>query len=187
MHKRLVILALLLGEPLSGYRLHQVAAAHGELYADLKKPNLYYLLSRMEQEGLVVATVEPGARGPRRERLVYAITDAGRDVFDRLLRHELRAYEPSHLGIESAAVLLDHVPVADGVRLLRERRAAAAAYRERARKSLAEPEPGSAGDHLLLLVEAELTWVDRALDRLTSRLDPGQTSEGGSQAPAPDA
>lgn len=168
MYKRLVILALLLVEPLSGYRLHQVAAAHGELYADLKKPNLYYLLNRMEQEGLVAASAEPGARGPRRERLVYAITDAGRDAFDGLLRRELGGYEPSHLGIEAAAVLLDHLPVGDAVRLLRERRAAATAYRERARESLAGAEPGSAGDHLLLLVEAELTWIDRAIDRLTA-------------------
>ena len=170
MHKRLVILALLLGEPLSGYRLHQVAAAHGELYADLKKPNLYYLLGRMEQEGLVMATAEPGARGPRRERLVYAITDAGRVHFDQLLRRELRVYEPSHLGVEVAAVLLDHLPVADAVQLLRQRRAAVVAYRERARASLGTAQPGSAGDHLLLVVEAELTWVDRAIGRLTSGL-----------------
>lgn len=168
MYKRLVILALLLVSPLSGYRLHQVAAAHGELYADLKKPNLYYLLKRMEQEGLVAATAEPGARGPRRERLVYAITDAGRDAFDGLLRRELGGYEPSHLGVEAAAVLLDHLPVRDAVHLLHERRAAVTAYRERADKSLARPEPGSAGDHLLLLVDAELTWIDRAIDRLTA-------------------
>ena len=44
MHKSLLILGLLVHRPLHGYELHRIVRAHGELYTDLKKANLYYLL-----------------------------------------------------------------------------------------------------------------------------------------------
>jgi DNA-binding PadR family transcriptional regulator len=165
MHKRLIILGLLVAGPLSGYRLHQVAAAHGELYSDLKKPNLYYLLGRMAEEGLLEVRAEAGARGPRRERLVYSLTDAGRRELLDLLRREVREYEPARLGIEAAAVLLDHLPRSEAAELLRERRRAVSAHRRQAADSLGPAEAGSAADHVLMLVDAELAWLDRALAR----------------------
>ena len=44
LHKSLLILGLLVHRPLHGYELHRIVRAHGELYTDLKKANLYYLL-----------------------------------------------------------------------------------------------------------------------------------------------
>jgi DNA-binding PadR family transcriptional regulator len=96
MHKRLIILGLLLLGPLSGYRVHQIVTAHGGLHRDLKKANVYYLLSRMEQGGLLLVQAEAGARGPRRERLVYSVTEHGRREVQALLRQVLRDYEPVH-------------------------------------------------------------------------------------------
>jgi len=90
MHKILLILGLLHHGPLHGYELHRIIRAHGELYADLKKANLYYLLDRLAADGYLHVDVEPGARGARGERLVYTLTDAGRDRFDTLLREALR-------------------------------------------------------------------------------------------------
>jgi len=59
-----------------GYELHRVVAAHGELYADLKKANVYYLLDRLATDGYVLVRTEPGAPGGARgERLVYEITE----------------------------------------------------------------------------------------------------------------
>jgi DNA-binding PadR family transcriptional regulator len=165
MHKRLMVLGLLLWGPLSGYRLHQVAAAHGELYSDLKKANLYYLLGRMQQEGLLSVETEPGARGPRRERLVYAITEAGRHEFEALLRRVLEDYQPVHMGVEVAAVLLDHLPPREARRVLLRRREIVRAHRSRALAELGPAEPGGASDHLLLMVDAEAEWLDRALAR----------------------
>jgi DNA-binding PadR family transcriptional regulator len=62
-HKRLLLLGFLLQGPLTGYDLHRTVVAHGELYSDLKKPNLYHLLAGMEREGLVSQQIEGGASG----------------------------------------------------------------------------------------------------------------------------
>jgi DNA-binding transcriptional ArsR family regulator len=79
-HKRLLLLGLLRHGPLSGYELNRIVRAHGDLYADLKKANIYYLLTRLAEDGLVEVEVQPGARGRRGERLVYRLTAVGKRV-----------------------------------------------------------------------------------------------------------
>src|SRR5690242_19416061 len=81
MHKTLHLLGLLLAGPKSGYDLHRILRAHGELYADLKKANVYYLLDRLARDGFLSVQSEPGARGPRGERLIYTMTESGRERF----------------------------------------------------------------------------------------------------------
>src|SRR5713226_7824384 len=100
MHKLLLLLGLLRQGPLYGYELHRIVRAHGELYTDLKKANLYYLLDRLARDGYLDVQVEPGARGPRGERIIYTITAKGREYFEHLLRGVLRTYEPVHTGID---------------------------------------------------------------------------------------
>src|SRR5579884_2444623 len=101
MHKILLLLGMLFPRPLHGYELYQIIQAHGELYADLKKANLYYLLDRLAKDGYLDMEVEAGARGVRGERLIYTITDQGRTHFYQLLRETLLQYEPVHTGIET--------------------------------------------------------------------------------------
>jgi DNA-binding PadR family transcriptional regulator len=45
---------MLFRRPLHGYELYQIIRAHGELYADPKKANLYYLLDRLAKKGDLV-------------------------------------------------------------------------------------------------------------------------------------
>ena len=151
---------------MSGYRLHQVVTAHGELYRDLKKANVYYLLARMETEGLVTVQAETGARGPRRERLTYSITEAGRRAFQSLLREVLQDYEPVHTGVEVATALLHHLPPDEARGLLERRREIVHAHRARVASELGEIEPGTAGDHIVVMIDAELHWLQLALDRV---------------------
>jgi DNA-binding PadR family transcriptional regulator len=172
MHKELLVLGLLLSGPKTGYELHRVIVAHGELYTDLKKGNIYYLLERLAEAGALQVTTEVGARGPRRERLVYALTDQGRRRFHELLRAVVRTYEVAHTGVEVGMVFLPYLDPQDAVHLLEERRQAVLA-----RRALIEREAGTAGhlhmqlaqDHLLNLMDAELAWVARALTRLQQR------------------
>ena len=67
MHKELLLLGLLQSGHNTGYELHRIVTAHGELYTDLKKGNVYYLLERLAADGALTVTAEPGARGPRRD------------------------------------------------------------------------------------------------------------------------
>jgi DNA-binding PadR family transcriptional regulator len=164
--KRLVILGFLLSGPLSGYRIHRVAATHGDLYASLKRANVYYLLARLESEGLVSGTVETTGRGPTGERTVYSITAAGRVEFDRLLRAALEN-DPLRLGIETAAVLVRYVDRTTARRLLERRREAIQARRDRASGSL-DVSAGTAADLLVSIYDAEIGWLGRAVARLNA-------------------
>jgi DNA-binding PadR family transcriptional regulator len=168
MHKVLLLLGLLLRGPLHGYELHRIVRAHGELYADLKKANLYYLLERLAAEGSLQVQAEPGTRGARGERLVYELTDQGRTQFTELLHATLQNYEPVHTGVETAIVFLSYLPPADGLRLLTERRQIVAARRATVAADIGDQENNAplvriAGDHLLSLIDAELAWLDRSL------------------------
>lgn len=168
MHKILLLLGLLLHRPLYGYELHQIVRAHGELYADLKKANLYYLLERLASEGYLHMETEGGTRGARGERLVYEITEQGRAKFVTLLREILHTYEPVHTGIETAVVFLQQLPPTEGLRLLEERRQIVAERRATIAAELGDQQKSGplvyiAGDHLLSLMDAELAWIDRSL------------------------
>ena len=84
----------------------------------------------------------------------------------------LEEYEPAHMGVEVAAVLLDNLPRDRALQLLRSRLDLVRQHRERTVDELGVFEPGSASDHILLLVDAEIMSLERAiarLDRLTGR------------------
>lgn len=184
MHKILLILGLLLKGPRYGYELHQIIRAHGELYADLKKANLYYLLDRLAIEGDLLVESEQGTRGARGERLIYTLTDQGRQHFTQLLREVLQSYEPVHTGIETAIIFLASLPHAEGYALLLERRQAVAERRATLAAELDSQQVNSplmqiASDHLLSLMDAELAWLDRSLHILD---DAGWTKQTEQQA-----
>lgn len=180
MHKELHILGLLLAGPKTGYDLHRIVVAHGELFTDLKKGNVYYLLDRLAQRGELSVTTEAGARGPQRERYLYAITEQGRQRFDHLLREVVRTFEIARTGVEVGMVFLPYLDRLDAMRLLEERRQAALARRAdiagegRIHEGLFQE---LARDHMLSLLDAEVTWIERALRRL------GGASNGGAPAP----
>jgi DNA-binding PadR family transcriptional regulator len=168
MHKVLLLLGMLLDGPLYGYQLHQIIRAHGELYADLKKANLYYLLERLAGDGYLEVNVEPGTRGARGERLIYTITEKGRTHFYTLLRETLLSYELVHIGIETAVVFLSYLTPEEAVTLLQKRREAVQAKRAQVIADAGYTEQSSplvviAGDHLISLIDAELAWIDRSL------------------------
>lgn len=170
MHKTLLILGLLRHGPKTGYDLHRIVCSHGELYADLKKANVYYLLDRLAQNGYLDVQAEPGARGPRGERLVYSLNERGWARFDELLEEVLRSYEPVPSNIGAAIVFLAHLPEGRAVHLLEERRQRVAQRRAEV-AAINSPEVcgtlvGLALEHLLALIDADLSWTDRALERL---------------------
>ncbi len=174
MHKELHLLGLLLSGPKTGYQLHRIVVAHGELYADLKKGNVYYLLERLEQAGALSVTTEAGARGPRRERLIYALTDQGRQRFHELLRDVVRTYEVAHSGVEVGMIFLSSLEPQEAISLLHERRQAVLARRsliESQARQGDHPHMNLAQDHLMSMVDAELAWTDRALRQLQKGQD----------------
>lgn len=171
MHKILLLLGLLRRRPYYGYELHRVVRAHGELYTDLKKGNLYYLLDRLAREGDLQVQTEGGARGARGERFIYKLTEQGRSRFETLLRETLLTYEPGSLAVGAAIVFLTQLPPAEGLTLLEKRYDLVMARRvqaiaEQGDSSICGPLVSLADDHLIGLIDAELAWIDRSLTSL---------------------
>ena len=173
MHKRLLLLGLLENGPLHGYELARIVSAHGDLYEDLKKANIYYLLDRLARDGLVTVRTETGTRGRRGERLVYTITRKGRAAFRKLLGDVLSSYEPAHTGVDVAVVFLAQTDKATAMELLESRRRKVTERRELMIAELATFQPASllnqlAVDHLLALVDAELAWLEQTTASIDS-------------------
>ena len=176
MHKELHLLGLLLAGPRTGYQLHRITLAHGELSSDLKKGNVYYLLDRLAKSGALEVTAESGAPGPRRERLIYTITEAGRRRFHELLRDVLRTYEAPHTGVEVGMIFLPHLDAREAAQLLAERRLAVLDRRAAMQGEMRESETAHghvnlAQDHLLSLMDAEISWTERTIERLRGNED----------------
>jgi DNA-binding PadR family transcriptional regulator len=177
--KIMMVLGLLKGGPRHGYELHRIVVAHGSIYADFKKPTLYHLLHRLALQGAVQVRSEGGARGPRGERLVFALTARGEAQFLRLLRAALSSYDTTQTVFEVAAAYLGMLPADEAQALLRQRRDV---VRQRRAEMLAEigakagaaPTPGMAArqlatEHAVGLMDAELAWMDRVIRRLAAR------------------
>jgi DNA-binding PadR family transcriptional regulator len=179
MHKTLLLLGLLLQGPRSGYDIDRFLRTRGALYADLKKANVYYLLDRLARDGFLDVQAEPGARGPRGERLIYSLTERGRERFDELLHEVLRTPETWYSSVGAAVTFLDRLGPEEALTLLEDRRRAAAERRAEIAE-LIEMHRGLplielAMEHLLALIDADLAWTEHALGRLTpSRVESGQ-------------
>lgn len=173
MHKILLILGLLRRAPLYGYELNRIIRAHGELYSDLKKANLYYLLNRLAVEGDLQVHAEQGARGVRGEKLIYQVTDQGQAHFKELLREILLTYEPVHTGVGTGIVFLAQLTPSEGIALLEERRKIISDRRAQVVAELGDlatsgPLVRIAADHMVCLIDAELAWLDRSIATLTA-------------------
>jgi len=165
-HKALLLLGLLRRGPMSGYDLNRVVRSHGPLYADLKKGNIYHLLDRLAGLGHLRVTVQPGAPGPRGERLIYELTPSGREALLDLVRRAITAFEPADTGLASAVVFLTELDREEAAGLLRRRRDVIRERRARAAVELGvlgRPVSRLAGDHQLALIDAELAWVTDAI------------------------
>lgn len=193
MHKTLLLLGLLRQGPMSGYDIHRIVRAHGQLYSDLKKGNVYYLLDRLAVDGYLRVEAEPGARGPRGERLIYSLTDRGRERFEELLREVLRSYDTLHSGVDAAILFLAELPRGEAISLLETRRKAVEEHRALLKAELQDRPQGDpllyiVADHLRTLVDAELAWVDRAITLLRGGGPTGELPRHASDTgPAPGA
>jgi DNA-binding PadR family transcriptional regulator len=165
MERRLLLLGLLRQEEMHGYQLHEFIERYMQTCVDLKKSTAYYLLDKMEDKGWITSSEEQEGNRPRRQ--VYRLTAAGEEQFQQLLRENLAGYWPARFAGDVGISFLDALPAEEALPLLQQRRAALAAA-----LTAAQDAPPHAGTLQLLLehqvahLEAELSWLDRLLDRL---------------------
>ena len=167
-----LVLGLLAAGPAHGYELRR---RYDDLFADagieINIGQVYVTLGRLDRDGLVAYTTEPG--GDRRDRKVYRLTEAGAAV----LRDWLTA--PSDTPLVKPDVLLRLITARLATRLFPDvdARTVIAEHRQRCLEALRElarqaarPSTGSVSDLLIqaaaLHLQAELRWLDACQQHL---------------------
>jgi len=169
MSARLVILGLLQRRPLHGYEIKHVIEDHMGDWTSIAFGSIYFALKKLTEEGMleVIATERAGNRP---SRTVYAVTDAGREEFLRLLREVWGKAERQYFTIDIGLFFMDVLSPEEILRHLEARldelnRTLEYLDRHRA-ESMANPHvPHRARfifDHSQAHLKAELAWT-RAL------------------------
>ncbi len=168
----LLLLGLLDQEGMHGYRLHEFLERRLQYVPGLTKATAYRLLDRMYRGGLVERHVEREGRRP--ERLVYRITEAGRQHLDRLLRSQLAIASRPILPGDVALLFSYRVPVQERVQLLRARLARLQEERQRLAASLElHAQTGTVRlviEHSLAHLDTEIRWLSRLVANLEEEL-----------------
>jgi DNA-binding PadR family transcriptional regulator len=166
----LAILGLVAEKPRHGYEIEQVIEERGmREWTEVGFSSIYYLLKKLEREGLVVGALEEGARGPARK--VYRSTAAGQEALMagtlEALSTPQRRYSPLLLGLAH----LPGIPPTEAREALETYRAALVQRREHLGERWDGQHPlpyfvDAMFDHSLTILEAELGWVDKFIKRL---------------------
>jgi len=161
--RELLLLGLLRKREMHGYQLSEFMETHLALFFDIKKATAYNLLKKMEEKGWVSSREEQeGKRPPRR---VFAITLEGENLFQGLLREALPEYRRAAFPGNVPILFMDALPPEELKELLEHRRDA---IRERsvALETHLDHVAHPLFDHQLLILRAELTWLEDLLEGL---------------------
>lgn len=166
-----VHLALLLGGPQHGY---EVKKAYDSWFPDAKPlafGQVYATLARLVRDGLAEVVETRSEGGP--ERTVYAVTPAGQAQLDDWLGEPAPAATTGAEDIVRKTVVALRAPASRQARdvVLRQR----AAHLRRMRELQAQDQRGAPADtaaqlarrHVLLHLDADLRWLDEAVDVLS--------------------
>jgi DNA-binding PadR family transcriptional regulator len=197
----LAILGLLKDQDLHGYELKRRLSDQLGFASTVSFGTLYPALARMEADGLVRAAPagparhipltgslggelaafrarSAAARGSRGKK-VYAITGAGSDRFEQLLRADLRGYDDDRL-FSLRLVFAGFLPTELRLRLLERRRGQLADRRAHLAGRL-QGEP--AGSYARLLVDHDLDVIDRDIAWLETLMAGEASGRGGPVSP----
>ncbi len=166
----LAILSLVAEQPRHGYQIERVIEERGmREWTEIGFSSIYYLLKKLERQGLIESHLEEAQRGPARK--VYRPTPAGRQALDEGVLAALsvpgRCYPPIQLGLANLPI----VPPARATAALRAYRRALAERLAHLRASQERQRPlpyfvEAMFDHSATMIQAERAWVDRFIAQI---------------------
>lgn len=164
----LAILSLLVEQPRHGYQIEQVIEARGmREWTELGFSSIYYLLKKLEGEGLVTGRLQETRRGPARK--VYQATPVGRDAYRGAVLDALAVPRRGSSTLLLGLAGLPDLGAGEAVAALRQYRASLEQRRDRvlARRDEQQPLPDHVEalfDYSLAMIRAEIAWVDSFID-----------------------
>ena len=174
----LAVLSYLSQRPMHPYELGRMLREHGdERSIRFNHGSMYMVVRKLAKAGFVVAQ-ESTREGQRPERTVYAVTDAGRAELHDWLRALVEEPEYEYPHFVAALSLIAALPPADVVDLLRARLTRLRDEAAGTRRLVAETLDGGVHplflveeDYRLTLLDAEIAFVERFIDRITDSED----------------
>ncbi len=168
----LLVLSLIAQQPRHGYQIEQVLEATGlREWAAVGFSSIYYLLQKLESEGLVEGRMEalPGKGPPRK---VYHLTLQGLSAWTEATLEALSTPQPRQSRFPLALANLPGIPRRQALEALAgyQARLERRLQRVQARRAALPDQPGeslaAALDYESHMLEAELHWVQELLQRL---------------------
>ncbi len=168
---RLLILGVLqLKSPAHGYEIRrELELWRAEQWAHIAYGSIYFALNKMAEEGLV-ETVGTDQVGNRPARRLYAITDAGEQEFQRLLRDYWWDRKPFIDPFQVALTFMNKMPREELLRALRFRRDHLRAYLNAFGPNMLSPDmPRHIAENFRLAMaheEVELRWTEETIEKV---------------------
>jgi DNA-binding PadR family transcriptional regulator len=174
----LAILSLVAEQPRYGYQIEQVIEERGmREWTEIGFSSIYFLLKKLEKEGLVEGRLEEAHRGPARR--VYRPTPEGWEAYRAGVIEALSVPKRQYLPIQLGLANLPGIPAGEAISALNR-------YREitddrleyvQAQRYRQWPLPyfvEAMFNHSLALLRAELWWCERFIKQLQEQ---GETEE----------
>ena len=169
----LAILSLIAERPRHGYEIEHVIEERGmREWTEIGFSSIYYLLKKLEQQGLVEGQLEEAERGPARK--VFHITQGGIKARHAALIEALsvpwQASPPLLLGIGN----LPGVPPSEAIAALQQYRDTLTTRLARVQDRWESQRPlpyfvDGMFDYTITLVQAEMEWVEGFIEVIRSK------------------
>ena len=119
MDLRLVIMGLLMKGPTHGYDLKQTLERELSPFLGVSSTPLYYLLKKLEQEGMVTKWSTVSGRRPK--KYVYSLTAKGQEEIKELLLKNITHVQRPFFNLDVSLYFLNFLDPQDVVETLKER------------------------------------------------------------------
>jgi DNA-binding PadR family transcriptional regulator len=173
----LAVLTLVAERPRHGYEIERVIGERGmREWTEIGFSSIYYLLKKLEREGLIEGQLAETGRGPARK--VYHLTPAGREAARAGVLEALsvphRCYPPLQLGLAN----LPGVPPAEALAALRQHRDALAERLAHVQASWERQRPlptfvDAMFDYSVTMIQAERAWIEKLIAQLEQEDEDG--------------
>jgi len=169
----LAVLGLIAEQPRHGYQIEQVIEQRGmRKWTDIGFSSIYFLLKKLERQGLIEGRLEKTERGPARR--VYQAAPAGQRAFHTAVVEALSVPQHIHRSLLLGLANLPAISRAEAMDAIGQYRRCLAS-RVQVLESLRDTAPAHPYfvqgilDYDLTVMQAELEWAERFIERLKTQ------------------
>jgi DNA-binding PadR family transcriptional regulator len=166
----LAILTLVAERPRHGYEIEQVIEERGmREWTEVGFSSIYYLLKKLERDGVIESRLEEAQRGPARK--VYHLTLAGGEALQSGILQALSAPQRSFPSLLLGLCSLPAVPAPQAMDALHKYHADLIERQAQLQEKRSSQQPlpyfvDALFTYSLALLEAEIQWMDNFITRL---------------------